>query len=87
MQPKKQVKSLREAQKEKLNFALKDTLQEIYEREGRNTETDLRGKKGNYIPVLSKDTAGKSCPRCGGTICKENYLGGSIYFCNQCQEK
>ena len=34
---------------------------------------------------ISKDTAGMACPRCGGTIVKENYLGGSIYYCRGCQ--
>lgn len=87
MHPKKKASSLSGKQKEELYYAVKATLQEIYDRQGRNTETDLKGKKGNYIPVLCKDTAGKSCPRCGGIICKESYLGGSIYFCNQCQEK
>lgn len=37
------------------------------------------------IQLASKDTAGKACPRCGETIVKENYLGGSIYYCRGCQ--
>ena len=50
------------------------------------TETDLFGKKGGYIPTLSKDTVGKPCPVCGEDIRKENFLGGSIYYCFECQK-
>ncbi|MCD7914361.1 MAG: hypothetical protein LUG96_03240 [Tannerellaceae bacterium] len=42
-------------------------------------------KKGNYILHLSKDTAGSFCLRCEEMIRKENYLGGSIYYCPGCQ--
>ena len=42
--------------------------------------------KGGYIPILSKDTVGKPCPVCGEDIRKENFLGGSIYYCFECQK-
>ena len=45
----------------------------------------LFGKSGGYIPHLSKNTAGTICPRCEDMIKKENYLGGSIYYCSGCQ--
>lgn len=83
--PKTKVNTLTDEQKENLFCCVKNTMQEMYDRKGRNTETDLFGKSGEYIPFLSKDTAGKECPRCGGTIKKENYLGGSIYYCDECQ--
>lgn len=83
--PKKKIGDLTEEQKENLFYQVKETLSDIYQQGGRYTETDLFGKKGNYIACLSKDTAGKACPRCGETIIKENYLGGSIYYCRGCQ--
>lgn len=55
-------------------------MDDIYRQGGRSTESDLFGANGKYVACLSKDTAGKACPRCGETIVKENYLGGSIYY-------
>lgn len=84
--PKTKIKDLSNKQKEVLYDSLKTTMNEMYQLNGRNTETDLSGTPGKYVPYLSKDTAGKECSRCGETIKKENYLGGSIYFCSGCQE-
>jgi hypothetical protein len=54
---------------------------------GRNTERDLFGNWGR----LSNETEQKHrlslCRSCGGAIKKETYMGGSIYYCEQCQEK
>jgi formamidopyrimidine-DNA glycosylase len=52
---------------------------------GRDTETDLYGQPGGYKTVLSKNTAGTACPKCGTMIIKEAYMGGSIYYCAGCQ--
>lgn len=84
--PKKRVSTLTDTEKEKLYDSIKTTLLAMYTSQGRNTETDLFGTKGKYVPFLSKDTAGYACPRCGEVIRKENYMGGSIYFCSGCQE-
>lgn len=83
--PKKKIEKLTEEQKENLFYQVKETLNDIYQQGGRSTESDLFGKNGGYVACLSKDTAGKACPRCSETIVKENYLGGSIYYCRGCQ--
>lgn len=83
--PKKKIAALTDKEKENLFYQVKETLYDIYRQGGRNTETDLFGVNGNYVVSLSKDTAGEACPRCGETIVKENYLGGSIYYCRGCQ--
>ena len=83
--PKKKISELTEKHKENLFYQVKETLQDIYEQGGRSSETDLYGQNGKYIACLSKDTVGEACPRCGETIVKENYLGGSIYYCRGCQ--
>lgn len=83
--PKRKIGNLAEQERENLFYQIKETLQDIYRLNGRNTETDLFGVKGQYVACLSKDTAGHACPRCGETIVKENYLGGSIYYCKGCQ--
>ena len=43
-------------------------MNDIYRQGGRNTESDLFGENGKYTACLSKDTAGKACPRCGETL-------------------
>lgn len=84
--PKTHINTLSDEQKEELYYCIKSILNEIYQAKGRNSETDLFGINGNYIPFLSKDTYNKPCPVCGETIRKETYLGGSIYYCLQCQK-
>lgn len=85
LHPKRKIATLAEKEKETLYAAIGRTLRRIYAEGGRNSETDLYGRCGGYIPFLSKDTAGQPCPRCGEVIRKENYMGGSIYYCAGCQ--
>jgi formamidopyrimidine-DNA glycosylase len=61
------------------------TLADMAVRGGRDTEKDLFGKPGGYKTKASKLTVGNTCPVCGGSIRKESYMGGSIYYCDQCQ--
>ncbi len=83
--PKKKIAGLTDKEKENLFYQVKETMNDLYRQGGRSTETDLFGESGKYVACLSKDTAGTACPRCGETIVKENYLGGSIYYCRGCQ--
>jgi len=53
---------------------------------GRDTEKDLFGKPGGYRTKASKLTVGTPCDECGCLISKEAYMGGSIYYCSQCQK-
>ena len=55
------------------------------DRGGRNTEKDLFGRPGGYAVRLSRNTCAEPCPRCGGPIVKEAYLGGAVYYCPHCQ--
>ncbi len=63
------------------------TLREMTDKGGRDTESDLYGLPGGYPSILSRNTVGTACPRCGGTITKEAYLGGAVYYCAGCQKK
>lgn len=83
--PKTKIDKLGAEEKEKMYEQVKETLQDIYRLGGRSTETDLFGVPGQYVASLSKNTAGHACPKCGEAIVKENYLGGSIYYCRGCQ--
>lgn len=83
--PKQKVFNLSENQKERLFNSLKGTLQEMTDKGGRDTQTDLYGNNGRYNTILSAKTWKNPCPRCGDTIMKEAYLGGSVYYCPTCQ--
>ncbi len=85
MHPKKKVGSLNAADKTTLFDSLKATLIAMAGQRGRDTEQDLFGNAGGYRTILSKNSAGKHCPKCGTIIKKEAYLGGSIYYCEKCQ--
>lgn len=83
--PKKKIRDLSGQELSILYKSVKDTLIEMSEQGGRDTEKDLFGRPGGYKTRLSKNTANQPCSRCGGTIHKETYLGGSIYYCDGCQ--
>jgi formamidopyrimidine-DNA glycosylase len=85
LHPRKKVDSLEPAQLQALYKAIKNTLSAMLSGGGRDLEKDLFGAPGAYRTVVSKNTAGQPCLRCGQTIQKEAYLGGSIYFCPGCQ--
>ena len=61
------------------------TLRDMTEHGGRDTEKDFFGNSGGYRTKLSKNTLTFPCPHCGGTIYKEAYLGGAVYYCPNCQ--
>jgi formamidopyrimidine-DNA glycosylase len=85
MHPKKKVGTLSAADQQVLFDSIKNTLLEMIAKGGRDTENDLLGKSGAYRTRLSKNIVGQPCPICGTLIQKEAYLGGSIYYCIECQ--
>lgn len=86
LHPKKKVGSLSDNTKSSLFQAVKDTLAGMVEKGGRDTEQDIFGYSGGYQTILSKNTVNKPCPKCGTLIQKQAYMGGSIYFCPECQK-
>ncbi|MFH0760854.1 MAG: DNA-formamidopyrimidine glycosylase family protein [Bacteroidota bacterium] len=85
LHPKRKKSTLSDAQKEGLFHSLKKTLKTMTDLGGRDTEKDLFGNYGSYKTLLSKNTVNNPCPRCGGSISKEAYLGGAVYYCVNCQ--
>lgn len=85
--PKRKMNSLTEEDMSNLYQTLKAVLKEMIENGGRDTEKDLYGNKGGYMTYLSKNTYGEPCTKCGYLIHKENFLGGTIYFCEHCQSE
>jgi formamidopyrimidine-DNA glycosylase len=85
LHPKRKMDTLTEAEFEAMFNAVKQTLKQMAELGGRDTEKDLFNKPGGYITKLSKKTLDKPCTVCGSNLVRESYLGGNIYFCPGCQ--
>lgn len=83
--PRKKVNTFSDQDRENLFYAIKSVLEKMALQGGRDTEKDLFGQPGGYKTKLSKKTFNSPCAICGGIIKKENYLGGSIYYCEGCQ--
>ena len=66
--------------------SIKSTLQEMTDKNGRDSEKDLFSNTGNYKCKVCKSTVGKNCEICKSIIEKSNYMGGSIYYCSKCQK-
>jgi formamidopyrimidine-DNA glycosylase len=86
MHPKKMVNSLSDGDKEGLFNSVKTTISVMASKGGRDTELDLFGNPGSYKTILCRNTVNKPCPVCGTIIKKEAYRGGSVYYCEKCQE-
>lgn len=83
--PRSKINTLKEEQKFELFRAIKFVLSKMAEHNGRDTEKDFFGNNGGYKTIMSKNNVNHPCPRCGTIIKKENYYGGSIYYCEKCQ--
>ncbi|MDR3148995.1 MAG: hypothetical protein LBT88_03110 [Oscillospiraceae bacterium] len=75
-----------DAQLRNLFNSVRSTLRDMTEAGGRNVTRDLFGNSGGYVTKLSKNNKLLICPECGGAVTKEAYLGGSVYYCRECQE-
>ncbi len=83
--PRRKIATLTPAERHTLFESVKTTLRDMTDGGGRDTERDIFGAPGGYRTILSKYTCEEPCPECGGTITKEPYLGGAVYYCRHCQ--
>jgi formamidopyrimidine-DNA glycosylase len=83
--PRRKISSLTEKEKEDLLYCIENVLKDMTDRGGRDTEKDLHGNAGGYRTIMSKLRMEEGCPECGGKITKEAYMGGSVYYCPNCQ--
>ncbi len=83
--PRRKMSTLTMLDTQSLFDSIKTTLAEMVELGGRDIEKNLFGRPGGYQTKLSAKAHGKPCQQCGSIIQKENYLGGSIYYCDVCQ--
>ena len=84
--PKKKISALTESERRGMFDSIKSTLLEMVNGGGRDTERDLFGNPGGYKTKLGKNNGLMLCPNCGGAVKKEAYMGGSIYYCAECQK-
>ncbi len=83
--PKRKMSMVTTDEYRKLFDIIKTTLSQMAELGGRDTEKDLFGNPGGYMTLLSKKTLWTPCTVCGYELHKDNYMGGTIYYCEKCQ--
>jgi formamidopyrimidine-DNA glycosylase len=86
LQPKHPVNDLNEEQKQQLYDQIRETVNEVISKGGRNDEHDLHNNPGNYVRLMDKNSVKNPCPQCGGKVEKIQYLGGACYVCPECQK-
>ena len=86
LNPKRKMNTLNIDEVEKLYTSVVNTLSEMVKLGGRDTEKNIYGENGKYKTILSNINYKKGCPNCNGEIKKEQFLGGSIYYCRNCQK-
>jgi len=85
LHPKTLLSNLGDRGLKDLFDSVKETLRQMTELGGRDTESDIYGQSGGYMTILSRKGLERGCPRCGSGIFKEAYMGGSVYWCPKCQ--
>lgn len=85
--PKTKMSALCDDELAGLFSAIKSVTASMKLNGGRDTESDLYGCHGGYKTILSKKTVNQPCPICNSLTKKAAYLGGSIYFCENCQKE
>ena len=85
LSPKRKVPDISPDERVRLHAAIVETMSDAVARGGRDTEKDLFGAPGGYVPILDRRTAGTPCPNCETPIERIQYLGGSCYLCPTCQ--
>jgi formamidopyrimidine-DNA glycosylase len=83
--PRHPINDLNADSRQALYRAIVDTVQKVIEKGGRYDEVDLYDRPGGYIRLMDRKAVDRPCPECGGDIEQMQYLGGSCYFCPNCQ--
>lgn len=86
LHPRHPIDSLSKGQRRALYGAIMETVREVIGKGGRYDEYDLHNNRGGYVRIMDRNAVGSPCPECGGKIDKMQYLGGTCYFCPNCQE-
>ncbi|MBD3192946.1 MAG: hypothetical protein GF308_20070 [Candidatus Heimdallarchaeota archaeon] len=84
--PKREMASLTKEERKLLYKTTRVELQKMTDLGGRDGEKDLFDNWGEYKRRMHSKTKGEPCPVCGEKIVKQQFGGGSIYFCPSCQK-
>lgn len=84
--PKAKIEALGSDGRDMLFRSIKETLKQMAELGGRDTEKDIYGREGGYRTVMSSKNLGEPCHKCGEAIVRQAYMGGNVYFCPSCQK-
>ena len=84
--PKREMSSLTKEERKRLFETTRVELRKMANLGGRDGEKDLFDNWGSYIRIMHSKAIGEPCPKCGTPIEKEQFGGGSIYFCSTCQK-
>jgi len=86
LHPRHPIDTLSTDQRRALYSAIIETVREVIGKGGRYDEYDLRNNRGGYVRIMDKHAVNHPCPECGGKIERMQYLGGTCYFCPDCQK-
>jgi len=84
--PRREMSSLSKEERKLLYETTRIELQKMVDLNGRNSEKDLFDNWGGYKRRLHSKAVNEPCPVCGTPIMKQQFGGGSIYFCPSCQK-
>jgi formamidopyrimidine-DNA glycosylase len=84
--PKRKIETLNKTEIQQIFNAIKAVPSAIISAGGKNIDKDIYGKLGGFSCRVSRNTVGKPCFRCKNKIIKEAYLGGSVFYCPNCQK-
>ena len=85
LHPKHPLDDLNHGQRRALHDAILTTVDQVIDKGGRYDEYDLHNNLGQYVRLMDKHAVGHPCPVCGSSVEKVQYLGGTCYFCPNCQ--
>ena len=83
--PKKEIKSLSKEEQKRLYETTRNELYKMVKLGGRDCEKDIFDNYGRYQRIMHSKSIDTPCPVCATLIKKQQYLGGTIYFCPSCQ--
>jgi formamidopyrimidine-DNA glycosylase len=83
--PRRPAVGLSKAEQQALYRATRDSLRQMVDGGGRDSDCDLHGQPGRYRRILHSGVVDQPCPECRTPIEKASYLGGAVYFCPKCQ--
>jgi len=84
--PKRDMKSLTKEERKDLYETTRNELHKMIKLGGRDCEKDIFDNYGKYQRIMHSKSVDTPCPVCSSLIKKQQYLGGTTYFCPSCQK-